>query len=440
MQNISYQKSIPVRAEVDLFVAGGGPAGLAAAVTAARQGCRVYLAEGQACFGGMGTAGLVPAFSTFGDGVTVLAAGFGAEVLDRLAVEKHGEEPNDRNGIQPEGLKRVYDSLVKESGMQATLLTQVIDVQLDGRRLDTVICQGKSGLFAVRARMFIDCTGDADLCAWAGVPCVKGDAEDGRMMPGTLCSTWANIEFADDPGKIFVRQILQQAIADGVFTIPDLHHSGFWRTGRTLGGANIGHTFGVDATDERSLTEHLMQARAALMEFQHFYRKYIPGYAGIELAASGSLLGVRESRRIVGEYVLNVDDFKARAVFADEIGRYCYPVDIHNERPSTPETHAAFEKEFRQTLRYNRGESYGIPYRCLVPQGIDNLLVAGRCISTDRKVLGSVRVMPGCYITGQAAGMAAVLCCEGAVTTRACPVPQLQRRLKAIGAALPNCP
>ena len=127
-----------------------------------------------------------------------------------------------------------------------------------------------------------------------------------------------------------------------------------------------------------------------------------------------------------------------RAVFEDEIGRYNYPIDIHPSIPNN-ETYAHFSQEFLHEFRYRKGESYGIPYRCLTPRGVDNLLVAGRCISADRYILGSIRVMPGCYITGQAAGMAATLAVENNATTREIPIPTLQQRLKQIGAFLPNC-
>ncbi|NMA19343.1 MAG: FAD-dependent oxidoreductase [Lentisphaerae bacterium] len=193
----------------------------------------------------------------------------------------------------------------------------------------------------------------------------------------------------------------------------------------------------MDGTDERSITKFLIEGRARMPEFERFYREYVPGYENLELVGTGSLMGIRESRRIQGDYVLNVEDFKRRAVFPDEIGRYCYPVDIHPAKP-TADAYAAFEEEFRRNLRYQKGESYGIPYRCLIPRNVSNLLVAGRCISCDQKMQASIRVMPGCCITGQAAGMAAALCCEGKVNPRELKVGDLQQRLKKIGAWLPN--
>ena len=156
----------------------------------------------------------------------------------------------------------------------------------------------------------------------------------------------------------------------------------------------------------------------------------------MELVASGSLLGIRETRRILGDYVLTVEDFNHRAVFEDEIGRYSYPVDIHIARPDK-ESYQKFEKEFT-SLRLRKGESYGIPYRCLTPRGLHNVLVAGRCISTDRSMQSSIRVMPGCYITGQAAGVAAAMMAEKETHSRRIDIKELQRRLVDMGAYLPN--
>jgi len=166
-------------------------------------------------------------------------------------------------------------------------------------------------------------------------------------------------------------------------------------------------------------------------------KKWLKGFEQMELVATASHLGSRESRRIMGDYVMTLEDFKARAVFPDEIGRYCYPVDVHESKPDKAD-HKKFAEEFR-TLRYGKGESYGIPYRSLVPKGLTNVLVAGRCISADRYMLGSIRVMPGCFITGQAAGVAAAIAVQQKTDTRGFPVAELQRRLKAAGGFLPNC-
>jgi len=260
-------------------------------------------------------------------------------------------------------------------------------------------------LFAIEAKVFVDCTGNGDLCVFAGAPYEKGDA-DGNMMPGTLCSLWAGIDWDEvrSSGLGAGNSQIEQAFKAGVFTLEDRHLPGMWRVGDILGGGNIGHTFDLDGTDEESLTRAYLWGRKSLLEYERYYKEYLKGFEDMELVATGSLLGVRETRRILGDYILNVNDFKSLAVFEDEIGRYSYPIDIHIAKPDK-ESYDKFLAEFT-SLRLGKGESYGIPYRILTPQGLKNVLVAGRCVSTDRGMQASIRVMPGCYITGQAAGVA----------------------------------
>lgn len=437
--NISITREIEVRHQVDVFVAGSGPAGLSAALAAAAQGRSVFLAEGHSCFGGMGTAGLMPLFMQFGDGVNFYAEGVGRKVYDLMYERGATSSPAGCMTpiIKAERLKRLYDDLVTASGIGFGLMTNLVGVETTDQRVTHAVCWGKSGLFAVEAKAYVDGTGDGDLAAWAGAPFEKGD-EQGRLMPGTLCSLWANIDWdkvwATRERGTSDEHKLPQAIADGVFTYPDLHLPGMFPSGKGLGGGNIGHLFGIDGSDERSLTESLIWGRRSLVEYERFYKEYYQGYEDMELVATGSLPGVRESRRIMGDYVLCLGDFNNRASFADEIGRYSYPVDIHAASSSVVDQEQARE-EFLN-LRYKPGESYGIPYRSLVPQGLDNVLVAGRCLSADRAVQSSVRVMPGCFITGQAAGVAAAIVAESGQSTRQIEVPQLLQRVRDLASTL----
>jgi len=438
MSQLSFQRNIPIRYEVDVFVAGGGPAGVAAAVTASREGAKVFLAEAQSCLGGMGTSGMVPVFMQFSDGINFLAAGIGEEIFTRLR-DGGGTGPDDELAIKTEVLKRVYDQIVIDAGVNLSFQTQLIAVEAEGGNVLFAICSAKSGIFAVKAKIFIDCTGDGDLAAWAGAEHKKGD-DNGRLMPGTLCSLWTRLNWDKIPPYHQRNHLknLEKAFKEKVFTVEDRHLSGIIRVGNSTGGGNVGHTFGVDGTDERTVTKALVWARKSLAEYQTYYRKFIPGFENMELAATGSLLGIRETRRITGDYVLSLEDFKAQAVFGDEIGRYCYGVDIH---PSTSdeENFQKFQKE-TTSYRYSEGQSYGIPYRILRPHKLRNVLVAGRCVSTDRYMQSSIRTMPGCYITGQAAGMAAVLTVQTpqAGDVRSISVTQLQQKLRSIGAYLPN--
>ncbi|NLC44608.1 MAG: FAD-dependent oxidoreductase [Clostridiales bacterium] len=432
MGNVMFQREIEVRHDVDILVVGGGPAGIAAAVVAARQGAKVFLAEGSSCLGGMGTIGLVPAFMQFTDGKNFLAAGIGEEVLNKMW-QYGGKVEGSAYSIKAEALKRVYDDMVTEAGVDFAFHTQMVAVDATDGQVNHVIFAAKSGIFAVKAKVYIDGTGDGDLCAWAGADFEKGD-QNGNMMAGTLCSIWSDVDW-DKVVKPDRRRI-EEAFKNKIFTNEDRHLPGMWRVGNSLGGGNIGHTYGVDSTDERSLTKSLVWGRKSLMEYEKYYKEFLEGYEDMELVTTGALLGIRESRRIIGDYVMVLEDFNNRASFDDEIGRYSYPVDIHASDASK-ESYSNFEKEF-YNLRYKEGESYGIPYRALTPKGLDNVLVTGRCVSCDRYMQASIRVMPGCYITGQAAGVAAVIAAEKNTDIRGFDVKELQQRLKDIGAYLPS--
>ncbi len=434
---VLFQRKLPVKHEVDVFIAGGGPAGTAAAVAARSQGASVFLAEAHTCFGGMGTAGRVPVFMQLDDGIHFLAEGFGRQLITRLAKEKSLAGP----ATDIEALKRVYDALLTEAGATFSFTTTLSGVEAQDGRIRYVVCSSPSGLFAVKAKVYVDATGNGDLAAWAGAPFEKGDAQ-GHLMPGTLCSVWSGIDWktwiANRPnGPQPDGHMLEKAFADGVFTVRDQHLTGMHKLGDDLGGGNIGHTFGVDGTDEKSLTEALVWGRKSMKEYERYYRNYLKGFEKVRLVQTGSLLGIRETRRITGDYTLNLADYKRRAVFPDEIGRYAYPIDIH-PLTTDKESYEKHRKEFDQEFRYGKGESYGIPYRILTPKGLDNLLVAGRCVSTDQMVHGSLRVMPGCYITGQAAGIAAAMASDSGLSVHGLDVKALQKKLKAFGAYLPN--
>lgn len=436
MEKIAFQKELPLKYDVDVFVAGGGPAGVTAAVAAARQGAKVLLIESQGCLGGLGTAGLVPCYMRFGDGEHFLAAALGEEILNRLwKTGRYEGKFEHSTAIRAESLKRVYDDMMLEAGADFLLGAKLVDVVSRDGKIEYCVVSGKSGVYAVRAKVYIDATGDGDLAVAAGAPYEKGD-ENGQVMPSTLCSLWSGIDFDRREGRDDDEASLRRAYADGVFEKLDLHLTGICQQYETTGGGNIGHVYDIDGTDERSLTEGLVAGRKLYDQFEVYYKKYRHGFENMNLVATGNLMGIRESRRIMGEYKLVLDDYRARASFEDEIGRYCYGVDIHPAN-LTPEAFEEFKKQFIE-WRLKPGESYGVPYRILVAQKVDNLLVAGRCVSTDRYLQASLRVMPGCYITGQAAGVAAAVCCQSGATPREADVHEIQSRLKKMGMYLPN--
>ncbi len=433
-----YTKNIVTKYEVDVFVAGGGPAGIAAALSAARQGKKVFIAESNGCFGGMGTTGLVPSFCQFSDGENLLTGGIGNEIRSKL----YGDNGARNIGFftfDVEVLKKLYDDIIRaERNIDFSFFTRVIDVVANDGHVEYAVLSAKSGIFAVKAKIYVDCTGDGDLCAWAGADFELGN-EEGLCMPATLCSLWSNIDFSKRAESKHPSEVIEKAFEDKVFTLEDRHIPGIMRTNEKygIGGGNIGHCYEIDATDERSLTSGMLRGRSYMSEFKKFYEEYIGGaFSDIHLCYTADMLGIRESRRVVGDYVLSGKDFSDRAVFDDEIGRYAYPIDIHAMKPDK-DAYIKFSKEYEKDMRYSVGESYGIPYRALTPSKLTNVLVAGRCISTDRQMQGSVRVMPGCYITGQAAGIAASLSCEKE-DIRSFDIRELQKKICDIGGYLPN--
>lgn len=446
-QTVGYKKELEIRYTVDVLVAGGGPAGIAAAVSCAEQGKNVLLVEPFPALGGAAANMLVPAFMQFGDGEHFLAGGIGQRVFDALKAEacERYEKPAQLGGIAIENLKRVYDRMVKVSGAQYLFYTEVVDASVAEGQITHVVCSDKSGLFAICAKVYIDCTGSAALSARAGAETVYGD-EKGLTMAATLCSIWSGIDWQTVqkcPNQKQTR--LEDAFRDKVFTNEDRHLPGMWQIAEQsesgipngVGGANMGHVYNVDERDSASLTRGIVNGREQLTEYRRYYKEYVAGYAHAEPVVSAPYLGIREGRRVTCDYRLQLSDFLNRAVFEDEIGRYSYPVDIHSST-NDKSGYAEYADRY-QNMRYKKGESYGIPMRSLLVKGFDNLLVAGRCICADRYIQSSIRVMPGCFITGQAAGIAAAVACEQSKPNiHAIRAKEVQKRLAAMGAYLPN--
>ncbi|MCR5754684.1 MAG: FAD-dependent oxidoreductase [Acetatifactor sp.] len=401
----------------DVVVAGGGPAGVAAAIAAAREGARTLLIEKEACLGGMGTVGGVPAYGPFYDEDLPLVGGIGHEVLhammeDDLIPEK---APATRwYAIDSERLKLVLDKMVLESGCEVLLHTYLSDVQKKGEEVVSVECVNKSGKFTVEAKIFIDCTGDGDLAAVAGAEFEYGD-EEGRVQAGTLCFKIANFdtdaflsyaEKSGEDGNLHVA--VSKAKKDNAFVPGEVKVCGMSLYADGIATFNFGHVFNIKPLERDGLSKAEMEARALLPELMRFIRDYIPGAECAVLVASGPRIGIRETRRIVGKERVTEEDYYARAKHEDGIAAYNYPIDLH---PPIPELREEKEEESVYiTSRYNHGESYDVPYGCLLPLHLSNVLVAGRCVSSDRAMNASVRMMPICFGTGQAAGTAAAMC------------------------------
>jgi hypothetical protein len=285
-------------------------------------------------------------------------------------------------------------------------MTRAIDVDTTDRYVNGVVIHNVEGYRYIKARAFIDATGDAFLADAAGAACREAGRDTPHIMPGTLCSALSGIDWSR-ADKSRQQELVFQGIADGFFSQPDRHVPGIFRTGRTTAILNAGHLFGLSSVDTASLSAMYVRGRQLAREYTEFYRRYMPGCEDVELVATAALVGVRESRRIVGEYELNYADFQARRHFPDQIGVYRKAVDIH-VYDCSDEQWERYRDEFKRRDLPGRGESYGMPYGILVPQGWTNLWVAGRCNSSDVKVSGAIRDQPGCMLMGQAAGTAAV--------------------------------
>ena len=447
------ERRLPLDDSWDVIVVGGGPAGCAAATAAAREGAKTLLLEATGVLGGMGTAGLVPWFCGYGDGKEVIARGLAEDVRAGLAdgmphlKEAMARHPLTAPAIDPELLKRIYDDMVAGAGATVLFHSSLCGVEMgDTGQVDALVVSSKAGLGAFRARTYVDCTGDGDLAAWAGAPFEKGD-ETGAMQPATHCFVLANVDeeaLAKGPGVHFYNadSPIWQAIASDKYPLIRELHSCNRKIAPGAFGFNTGHVFDIDNTDPASTSEGLLTGRQMGAQYRDALAELHPAFANAFLAATGGLLGVRETRRIMGDYVLTVEDYLAARDFPDEICRNAYGIDVHCSKERCLElAQKSIEelKEFNRqvTQHLPRGASVGVPYRCLLPRGLRNVLVAGRCISTDRQTNGSVRIMACCLNTGEAAGIGAALAASGEGDVHAVDTGKVRESLQEHGAYLP---
>lgn len=412
----------------DVIVAGGGLTGCAAAIAAARQGMRVLLVEQSGFLGGALGNALVNPFMAYWTSVEEggekkklqLSAGLFSEILEEL------ETIGGLKGtmFHEEYMKLVLDRMVAASGAKALLHVTLCGVQKENSGIRSIEVVGKSGRLTFSARYFIDCTGDADLAVMAGCPTHLGRPEDHLCQPMTLCFRLSNVDmdaYAQNRSKI--NGLYQQFQREGKIKNPREDVLIFHHPVKNTLHFNTTRVVKLNPVDPFDLTAAEMQAREQMFEMYHFLRENIEGFENADISMSAPQIGVRESRMIDGRHVLTVEELKDCTRFDDAIAAGNYDVDIHN--PSGAGTSHYYFKE---------GEYYTIPYRSLQPLGANNLLVAGRCISSTHEAQASYRIMPIVTTLGEAAGVAAAVAAKQDATVADADIREIQSILKQNGA------
>ncbi|MDQ2798980.1 MAG: FAD-dependent oxidoreductase [Armatimonadota bacterium] len=447
--------NLPLAADCGALVCGGGTAGVVAAITAARAGAGVLVVEQLGQLGGTQSAAWVTPMMPNKILTENLTHGLNDEILHRAA--QYDPPPTDASGdllwFNPVTLALVLDDLLAESGGRVLYHTWISDAIVENDALTGIIIENKSGRQRITARMTIDCTGDADVAFRAGVPCVSGDPEDGLNQPMSLRFALAGVDqeraavfLADELGmNCYARPplfeigageakntplgpLICQAVTGGILAEDDLGYLQFFSMlGRPHELAfNCPRISGLSATDAWDLSQAQTIGRQKIRRIARFFKIFVKGFEASYIGTIAPMVGVRESRRIVGDYTLTEEDYLTEARFPDAVARNSYPIDIHSTKA----------KGGLVMKHLPPGHYHEIPYRCLLPVGFENLLVAGRCLSATFAAQAAVRIQQNCRALGEAAGLAAALCLEQSVTPRQVDTDELRQRLNAQGAQI----
>ena len=420
-----YTKELKEEAAVyDLIVCGGGVSGFATALAAAEEGVKVLLIERGACIGGVATQGLVNHIlggRTYKNGQLLTSIGGIYERLEQRLLKEnaavdvggidfsnpaHGWYPSLAAGLIFDGerAKLIFEQWLTEVGVEILYHTNILDVVKEGERIRGVVISNKSGLSFVRGKYFADTTGDADICAFADCPYLVGD-ENGGVAAASLELHVDHVDheelssYMKSTGDVRFRALIEPLKERGIWNFPYDIFISVMLTQKDVFMINTNRMVGIDALNARSTTQGVIDARQENYMLFEIMRKHFPGFKHARIRSIAPALGIRESRRIVGEYILSVDDLVNEKAFDDTIAYSVYGWDLPDpKKPSHQPDKGKHKPLFTP-----------IPYRCLLPKMIGNLIVAGRSISVERPVLGPIRVMAPCIAMGEAAGYATKL-------------------------------
>lgn len=418
----------------DVVVCGGGVAGTMAAVAAARQGARVVLLERYGFLGGNATAGAVAQFNSWqtGNGRRVVS-GLAQEVVDRLRVYQAAGPHEvftmstghtmDRVVYTPEVLKLVLDDMVTQAGVQPLLHSSLLGVRTQGRRVTGLDALTKGGPVSMDLQVLVDASGDMDALRQAGAGFL--DLADGEaLQPATMMFRFGPVRFdvLDALSPEVVAGLAAQGYASGALARAALHHAR--EPGSSDGWFNISR-LAIDATDPWALGRAEVEGRRQAWAAARYLQAHVPGCEAGTLRGFGTQVGIRETRRVLGDHVLTASELVGCVPFADGVAAGAYPIDIHPAQGGALDYRAL-----------GPDDAYQIPYRSLVPAALDNALGVGRGLSATHEALAAVRVMTISMAVGQAAGVAAAMACHAGGAVRAVSAPRLRTNLLDGGAVL----
>ena len=425
-----FKKEIPsmnYQNTYDIIVLGGGFTGCAAALAASRQGKKVLLLEASGFLGGAASNCLIYPFMCYWTSIKKEDGTKARHLLSRGIFGEIVAELNARGGFEDETLKVILDEMMVSAGVQVLFHSTLCGVEKNGTHIENVSVATKAGVLTFHGKMFIDCTGDADLCVTAGVPTKLGREKDDLCQPMTLCFRVANVD-----KKTFFenhdlwQRLYKEQLEQGKFSNPRENILVFNHPIEGVLHFNTTRVVKHNPVDPFDVTKAEMEARRQVIEIMNFFRdNQIPGMEHARLVYTAPSIGVRESRMLIGEYVLTGDDLVACTKFEDAIAAGNYDIDIHNPE-GTGTSHYYFPE----------GTWYTIPYRSLIPKSndADNLLVGGRCISANHEAQASIRIMPICATTGEAAGVGACVTIDGDTSVQNADTKKIQEILTASGA------